>query len=115
MNIYTARVGYMGADALDITAKSASPDGKVFAPPWGLLRRYLPKFSGRPLTAETFAEYEQEYLAILATRRIAWPHYLSQPSITLLCYCPTPVFCHRGIVRRLFEERGAVHGGEVTR
>src|SRR5581483_9613249 len=79
MIIYTSRVGYQGADALDITAKSASPDGKVFAPPWSLLRRYLPKFSGRPLTAENFAEYEREYLSVLAARRVEWSYYLRQP------------------------------------
>jgi len=112
MIIYTSRVGYQGADALDITAKSASPDGKVFAPPWSLLRRYLPKFSGRPLTAENFAEYEREYLSVLAARRVEWSYYLRQPSITLLCYCPTPSMCHRGTVAREFQQRGAHYGGE---
>ena len=38
---HTARVSYGGADRLDITRKSAPPEGIAFAPSWAILRPAL--------------------------------------------------------------------------
>lgn len=37
LTVYTARLGYRGDDALNITRKSAARDGLAFAPSWALL------------------------------------------------------------------------------
>ena len=39
--VHTARVSYGGADRLDITRKSAPPEGIAFAPSWAILRPAL--------------------------------------------------------------------------
>ena len=39
--VHTARVSYGGADRLDVTRKSAGPEGIVFAPSWAILRPAL--------------------------------------------------------------------------
>ena len=39
--VHTARVSYAGADRLDVTRKSAPPEGIAFAPSWAILRPAL--------------------------------------------------------------------------
>ena len=41
LHVHTARVSYGGADRLDITRKSAPPEGIAFAPSWAILRPAL--------------------------------------------------------------------------
>lgn len=41
LKVYTARIGYRGADAVDVTRKSATPDALAFAPSWAILRPAL--------------------------------------------------------------------------
>lgn len=41
LTVHTARVSYDGADRLDITRKSAGPEGIAFAPSWAILRPAL--------------------------------------------------------------------------
>ena len=41
LRVHTARVSYGGADRLDITRKSAPPEGIAFAPSWAILRPAL--------------------------------------------------------------------------
>ena len=41
LTVHTARVSYDGTDRLDVTRKSAGPDGIVFAPSWAILRPAL--------------------------------------------------------------------------
>jgi hypothetical protein len=41
LTVHTARVSYGGADRLDVTRKSAGPDGIAFAPSWAILRPAL--------------------------------------------------------------------------
>lgn len=41
LTVHTARVSYDGADRLDVTRKSAGPDGIAFAPSWAILRPAL--------------------------------------------------------------------------
>lgn len=41
LRVHTARVSYAGPDRLDITRKSAPPEGIAFAPSWSILRPAL--------------------------------------------------------------------------
>lgn len=41
LTVHTARVSYDGADRLDITRKSAGPDGIAFAPSWAIVKPAL--------------------------------------------------------------------------
>lgn len=41
LRVHTARMSYAGADRLDITRKSAPPEGIAFAPSWAILRPAL--------------------------------------------------------------------------
>ena len=41
LRVHTARVSYAGPDRLDVTRKSAGPDGIAFAPSWAILRPAL--------------------------------------------------------------------------
>jgi hypothetical protein len=41
LTVHTARVSYGGADRLDVSRKSAGPDGIAFAPSWAILRPAL--------------------------------------------------------------------------
>lgn len=41
LHVHTARVSYAGADRLDVTRKSAGPDGIAFAPSWAILNPAL--------------------------------------------------------------------------
>lgn len=41
LRVFTARLGYRGADRLDVTRKGADPVGVIYAPSWAILRPAL--------------------------------------------------------------------------
>ena len=100
LRIYTAQIGrYHGANALDITIKSAPPEGRPFAPDrWDMV---LGAKRGR-VSADAYRDY---YLKLMRTsyrqHPQAWTVLLARNEVTLLCYCTaaTP-FCHRHILAR---------------
>ena len=98
LRVYTAQIGkYNGVDALDITIKSAPPEGRPFAPDrWDMV---LGAKRGR-LSPDAYRTYYLDLMrASHRQHREAWADLLARDAVTLLCYCaPTVPFCHRRIL-----------------
>ena len=113
LRVYTAQMGkYCGADALDITIKSAPPEGRPFAPDrWDMV---LGAKRGR-LSQDAYRTYYLDLMrASHRQHREAWADVLARDEVTLLCYCaPTVPFCHRHILaREILPALGARYCGE---
>ncbi|MDO9016125.1 MAG: DUF488 family protein [Deltaproteobacteria bacterium] len=135
LTVYTARIGYVGLDALDITRKSATGDALAFAPSWAILspaldaRRRATEASklfwssladddeGPAIEAEAWAIYVPAYLAEMRAsyraHRPAWERLLGEVLVTLTCYCTDPERCHRTLLARdILPKLGATYAGE---
>ena len=135
LTVYTARIGYVGLDALDITRKSAIGDGQVFAPSWSILnpaldaRRRAADASklfwsslaaddeGPAILAAAWAVYVPAYVAEMRAsyraHRPAWERLLGEVLLTLTCYCVDPERCHRVLLARdILPKLGATYAGE---
>lgn len=135
LQVYTARITYGGADALDITRKTADRDpsapGRWWAPSWSIVReakagsahatrlRELrnPAQADR-IAAQSWARYEERYrqemLASYRLNRAAWDELLARESVTLCCFCPSPGTCHRRLLAGYLGQLGAMVHGERT-
>lgn len=117
LKVYTARVSYHGGDRLDVTRKSAPPEGIIFAPSDGLLWPYIEKRRAGALTDQDHAEYKKSYLAEMRAsyhaNTDAWKALLAKGEVTLCCYCREPDHCHRTILGRdVLAKLGAEFCGE---
>lgn len=140
LTVYTARIGYVGLDALDITRKSAIGDAVVFAPSWSILRPALDarkqseecrQNGGRrdgaagayvracaaKIEEDAWAVYVPAYLAEMRqsyrAHRPVWERLLSEVLCTLTCYCTDPERCHRVLLARdILPKLGATYAGE---
>lgn len=141
LTVHTARVSYGGPDRLDVTRKSAGPDGIAFAPSWAILRPALESLTfaallrrastiqPRPeadsvyyakvadeIVRTTWALYSEAYTLEMResyrTQRTSWDALLAREVVTLCCYCVNPVRCHRTLLAGMFEKLGATIGGE---
>ena len=131
LTVYTARVSYGGADRLDVTRKSAGPDGIVFAPSWAILgpalkarevAEWLLKASlwereaAERIEREAWEAYVPAYLAEMReswrANRHAWRALLSRESVTLVCYCADPARCHRTLLAGILAKLGSNDAGE---
>lgn len=135
LTVYTARIGYVGLDALDVTRKSASGDALAFAPSWSILnpaldaRRRATEASklfwssladddeGPAIEAKAWAIYVPAYLAEMRqsyrAHRPAWERLLGEVLVTLTCYCTDPARCHRVLLARdILPKLGATYAGE---
>jgi hypothetical protein len=104
-SIYTGRIGNHYVHALNITVKSGSGLGKLFAPSWEMVcghkaangdRRFIGKF---PLLND--AEYTHAYLELLRERYRQEADLFArifEQDYVLCCYCPSGKFCHRLIL-----------------
>ena len=113
LHVHTGEIGtYHGADALDITIKSAPPEGRPFAPDrWAMV---LGVKRGR-LSADAYRAYYLELMrASYRHQREAWAALLARDEVTLLCYCPPALpFCHRPLLaREILPALGARYCGE---
>jgi len=129
LQVFTSRINYGGPDRLDITRKSAGPDGIVFAPSWGLLRPILDA-RARWKTEPTPVDHEIEISALwdryreaflvemresYRVHRATWKALLARPRVVLVCYCTSTTQCHRRILAGLvLPTLGAVGGGEIA-
>lgn len=136
--VHTARLSpaFRGrADVLDITRKSGTPLGKVFAPSWEILRPAL-DLRSRMKTAtmrglET-SDLEVEYLAAweryvtayteemrrsYRRNRLAWNGLFERGTVTLACYCAPDadgkLRCHRVLLASMLAKLGASYDGET--
>ena len=79
LTVHTARVSYDGADRLDVTRKSAGPDGIAFAPSWAILRPALDLMqtarsshsAARHITQATHGNLSAESASSLGVLRVA--------------------------------------------
>lgn len=116
--VYTARIGYRGPDAFDVTRKTATGHGLAFAPSWKILGPVL-KSRRENGPGGAFVGWEQYVLDYTAEMRAsyrgsyqAWAWLLEQPERTLLCYCNDPAHCHRTILAGILGKLGADVRGE---
>ncbi len=139
LTVHTARVSYGGADRLDVSRKSAGPDGVAFAPSWAILRPALDLMQNASATLSfakldppkasadevkfaaivqhsAWALYSAAYAAEMResyrTQRAAWDALLARESVTLVCYCTDPARCHRTLLAGILAKLGATVAGE---
>lgn len=115
--VRTARVSYGGPDRLDVTRKSATPDGIAFAPSWGILRPALnARRDGRLDEAWPgyVADYTTEMRRSYREQRPAWDALLARETVTLVCYCAQADRCHRTLLAGFLVKLGAKCEGEIT-
>lgn len=119
LTVYTARMGYVGADAFDITRGAGIGDGLAFAPSNVILAPALAAHrSGDPAREEAawqvyvpayFAEMRESY----RRNRPAWDRVLSETLLTVMCFCTDPQRCHRTLLARdILPKLGARYAGE---
>ncbi len=76
------------ANGIDITVKSSGGLFRALAPTWDMVLGYK-----RQTMSET--DYIARYRPILDSVSVdVWTALAATPTCTLLCYCPTGVFCH---------------------
>ncbi len=114
--IHTARVSYRGDDRLDVTRKSAGPEGLPFAPSWSILSPMLAlRKTGGELAAawpKYVADYTAEMRRCYREQRPAWDAVLARTEVTLVCYCTFPEHCHRTVLAEILAKLGAANHGE---
>jgi len=127
--VNTARMGFRGADWLDITRKGARerPEpgghrgiGAAFAPSQRMLSEFLRKRESRP-EGETDQEwldyvtrYKQEMRESYVGRRESWNRLLALDHVVLLCFCPKADRCHRSVLAsQILTKLGATYAGEL--
>ena len=114
--IYTSRVGYRGADGLDITVKSATGIGRLLAPTWEMVGG-VKGWQGYP--ALTPEHYTDLYYTLLRERYKAnqqsFLDLLQRERLVPLCFCPVGAFCHRHLAVDILEKIGVAKGLPVVR
>lgn len=116
--VHTARLSYSGPDRLDVTRKSAGPEGLPFAPSWQILGPMLRerRRENGPAGALLWPEYVNDYTAEMRdsyrNQRAAWNRLLDRHEVTLCCYCTNPAFCHRTLFAEILGKLGATVNGE---
>ncbi|MHB8625528.1 MAG: DUF488 family protein, N3 subclade [Aggregatilineales bacterium] len=117
--VYTSRIGYRGADALDTTVKSGAGLGRILAPTWELVLGVKAghddrRWRDQPIPTLTEAEYTERYYTLLRDRFRAKPdtfvELLRRERIILCCYCKPDVFCHRYLAVDILEKIALAKG-----
>jgi hypothetical protein len=117
VEIWTARMGYRGSDALPVTRRIVQhPDGLLFAPSeallfWGLAERKAGR--GEASWPSYRERYVTEMRASYQAHREVWARVLGQGRRVLLCFCTDPARCHRSVLAGLLGACGASVQGEV--
>ena len=92
----------------DVTVKSGN---KLFAPTWPLLAKYKSKL----ITEE---EYTESFYALmrdsLRNHPDEWDRLLSHETLAIGCYCPSGEFCHRYLLRDIFQKVAEARGIPFT-
>ncbi len=109
--IATARVSYKGADRLDITLRSALPEGRCLAPDdWNMV-------NGVKDGTISWEDYSTYYRTLIWERYMADPtpflYILLRPSMTLCCYCTDHEQCHRTLAAAALKWMAEQHSVEV--
>src|SRR4051794_33756940 len=91
LKVYTAQLRYSGPDRLDVTRQGNDPFGVSFAPSKQILNYYRPRndFAGYSVA------YQDEMTRSYDVNHRSWKQLLAMDEVTLVCFCPGPVECHR--------------------
>ena len=113
LKVYTSRVGYTGPHGLDVTIKSARGIGRAFAPTsWDMV---LGVKAGRISHEAYWTWYEGVLDESRKTREKDWTELLGLGQVVFLCYCSSPIECHRrALSEYLMKAFGASYQGEVA-
>jgi hypothetical protein len=113
LEVWTARINYLGSDRLDVTRKGADPQGVLFAPSWALVRARKPSLGGS-ISWELYVDrYVREMRKSYALNTLKWKELLQRDRVTLCCYCESPDFCHRRLLAEILGLLGSDYKGEV--
>lgn len=114
---------------LDVTRKSGTPLGKVFAPSWKILTPALAARAratslrkGNPSLAETIEResweayvpaYTREMRESYRKHRERWEELIARETACLCCYCSDENRCHRVLLAGMLVKLGATYEGEL--
>lgn len=129
LQVFTARISSRDPDRLDVTRRSAGPDGLPFAPSAGLLamgksgrlpfldydlayRAEMRVCYGIPPWRWTALEQEAHKRGV-RPNRATWDAILARPRVVAACYCTDPEACHRSLLADIWGKLGADVRGEV--
>lgn len=97
--LYTGQIRYPGTDRIDITVKSGSGIGKIFAPTWDMVMGV----KNGTLSNE---EYTATYYQLLTDRWnthskeiLEFVEMVKTFPVTIVCYCQKGSFCHRYLLK----------------
>lgn len=104
LTIHTARITYAGTNKLNITVKSATEQGRIFAPTWELVGGHKhfhnpddSRWQNYPALSDE--QYTQKYYELIRNRYHQDPtpfiELVKSKSLVLCCYCAKDTFCHR--------------------
>lgn len=112
MKLYTIRVqSWRRAKNLDIpfidtTVKTGN---KAFAPTWPLLSKYKSKL----IDADAYTERFYELMRIsYRNNPEEWDEIMSHETLAIGCYCPSGEFCHRYLLKDIFQKVAESRGIE---
>jgi len=128
LRVFTARIGTRDPDALDVTAKSAKGDARVWAPSWTIVnagvflrdhaRRLFDRDDSPAVWDAAWTLYVVAYTGEMresyARNRAAWERLLARERAVLTCFCTDSARCHRTVLAgAILPKLGAVYEGEV--
>ena len=125
VEIWTSHMSTRDPDRLDITRKSAGPEGEPFAPSRELFMKTISaRGPVKPWRAPSAAEeaawttfvpvYVEEMRVSYRRHRAAWERVLARARVVFVCYCLRADRCHRSILSGLFGKCGATVRGELA-
>lgn len=83
----------------DTTVRAKHP---YFAPTWSIVMGHK---DGEITDAEYTAEYYRQMQRSWAVNREQWENFLRQDGfVGISCYCRAGAFCHRHLLRKMFEK-----------
>jgi len=96
--IWTAQYRYSGPNRVDITTRKTHPHGQWFAPDWETM---VKPYKNGDITKEIYTQRYWKHMQLsYQIHKESWKWLLSQPEITLVCFCRPGDFCHRIILAR---------------
>jgi hypothetical protein len=122
--LYTAQYRYPGKDRLDITVKGQDRFGKLFAPTWAMVKlakaeagNWQELYIGQyyDLLIDRWKTSGAEMYRLVEMLQGNFYTGMRARDITLVCFCPAGVFCHRHLLVKFLQHNWAVeYGGERT-
>ena len=87
---------------VDTTVKGKTPQGKIFAPTWDMV---LGHKDGSWSDEQYTAAYRKRMIASWLAHREEWEAFLRQEEpVAIACYCTPGKFCHRHLLKDIFQE-----------